>query len=279
MTWVHKRGALPLGNTNEFHRNIDYVANWETTDTFVKDFRQSLKSTLSTRPKERKRSSKSVTFGEERKYSIPQRHSLSAKSDGNVRLSDVLNGIDNMTVNRTPSDWVAQVMDYQRQPPNNHSKHSIYCEVLGNKNCSNCPNSQKHLAIQNQRHNWTFPGFHMEDRIGLNMGLRSKTFAGPLMREVSWASTITGPDSDDIADMNSERDEASTLKDDKAKESVTLPNIHRSYTNMTDHELHMRVMRSKSGHSRKQNCISTDSTYNRCRYNTNQVNIKFTIKK
>ena len=277
MTWVQRRGTLPLGNTDDFHKNVDYVSNWEATESFVKDFRRTLKSTLSTRPHERKRSSKSVTFGDERKHSLQQRHSYSAKSEGKLRFSDVLDGIDNMTVNKTPSDWVAEVMDYQRQPPT-HFKHSIYCEVLGNKNCFGCAQSQKRLLIQEQRNSWALLGFQSEDENNLNIGQRSKAFPGPFMREISWAPTVSTFKSDDILDENSERDKASGLSNTKEKDSLILPKIQRSSTNLTDHELHMRVVRSRNGDSKRQD-VSSDSARNRCRYNTNEVNIKFSIKK
>ena len=266
--WLdNKKKPNPLGNTSYFHQKVHDISNFDNTEYFVRDLRCTLKSSLSSRPVTT-RPSKSVTF-EDEKPSALVHHRLSVKSDNSVKLSDLLNGIDNIPTSKSnnSSNWTSEKRDLQIQK---HSgfKHAIYGEVLGDTN--NLPlelwstSPQKHFS-------WDFSPNNDAEVVHVE---RPKTFGGPFyVRESSWVSSAKDTCDDLMGKGN--------VKDETNMEGLTLVMSRKQAENSTvsDTQLLTDIVRSKTCQPRIRNCLSRDSTSSRPRCSTSEINIKFSMKR
>ena len=268
LSWGHKRKPNPLGNTSCFHQKVQDISNFDDTEYFVRDLRYTLKSSLSSRPVTT-RPAKSVTY-EDEKQSALVHHRLSVKSDNPVKLSDLLDGIDNIPTNKSKKtlNWTPEKRDVQIQQRNGF-KHSIYGEVLGDT--SNVPlelwsaSPQKHIS-------WDFSPNNDIEVVHVE---RPKTFGGPFyVRESSWVPNAKNA-CDDLMGKGNAKDE--TNVEDQL--TLLMPRKQGENSIVPDTQLFTGIVRSKTCQPRIRNCLSRDSTSSRPRCSTSEINIKFSMKR
>ena len=265
MSWDIRRKRTPLGKTSYYHQKVHDISDFDNTEYFVQDLRHTLKSSLSSRLVSAS-PSKSVTFEDEKRSSLPY-HRLPVQSDSLVKLSDLLDGLDNIPTNKSKniSNWTPEKRDLRIQQHGGF-KHSIYNEVLGDTDvCYNIPSVCQSTSPQKYI-SWDFSSNNNADIIE-----RPKTFGGPFyVRESSWVPSAKDA-CDDLMGKRNARDETNM-------EGLTLLTPRKQGEN-SNTELPAGIMRSQTCQPRIRNCLSRDSTSNRQRCSTSEINIKFSMKR
>ena len=265
MSWDIKRRPNPLGKTSYFHQKVHDISDFDNTEYFVQDLRHTLKSSLSSRLVST-RPSKSVSFEDEKRSSLPH-HRLPVQSNSPVKLSDLLDGLDNIPTSKlkNTSNWAREKRDLQIQQHDGF-KHSIYNEVLGDTNvCYNIPSERQSISCQ-KNISWDFSSNNNPDMIE-----RPKTFGGPFyVSESSWV-----PSAKDACDNLMGKRNA---KDETNVEGLTLLTPRKQGEHSNSESL-AGIMRSQTCQPRMRNCLSRDSTSTSQRCSTSEINIKFSMKR